>query len=315
MNSLKSGFAFFCLLVLVAGCSRGDKGAPRSTPTTGLTTIWVDETFAPIVNQEIEVFEGIYKYASVIPWHVSEVQALNALLRDSTQLALSTRKLTPAEHEFLRSHQRVAREIHVATDALAIIVHPSNPCVRVTTGQLKDIFTGKLVFWNQLDPSFPRDSIKVLFDHPESSTVRYMVQEIAGTTQLAPSLAGLGGNAQVLDYIKDVPNSMGILGVSWVSNTRDTSMLSFRDSIKVLEVSRASVALYSNSFFPYQYYMATRDYPLLRDVYLILSEPWNGLATGFASFMASDRGQRIILKSGIFPATQPIRAVRVREEL
>lgn len=297
------------------GCSGSEQSTVSSTPTTGLTTIWVDETFAPIVQNEIEVFEGIYTRASVISYDSPEVDALNALLRDSTQLVLATRKLTEQEHAFFLSKQYVAKEIKVAVDAIAFIVHPSNPCVRITTESLQKIVTGQIVFWNQLDPAFSHDSIKVIFDNPGSSTVRYVVEDIAKTLVLAPSLSALGGNEQVLEFVRNTPNAMGVIGVSWVSNTKDTSMMSFKERIKVLEVSRASEALSRNSFLPYQYYMATGEYPLCRDVYLILTEPRLGLATGFASFVASDRGQRIILKAGIFPATQPVRAVHVRDNL
>lgn len=303
------------LVFALIGCSGSQTAELLSTPTTGLTTIWVDETFAPIVESEIAVFEGIYSQANIIAYDAPEVDALNALLKDTTQLVLATRKLTGQEHAFFLSKQYVAKEIKVAEDAIAIIVHPSNPCIRITTEALQKIVTGKLVFWNQLDPSFAWDSIKVIFDSPASSTVRYVVEEIAKTPALSPSLSALGGNQQVLDYVRDTPNAMGIIGVSWVSNSKDTSMMSFKEQIKVLEVSRATEALYRNSYLPFQYYISTREYPLCRDVYLILTEPRHGLATGFSSFMASDRGQRIILKAGIFPATQPVRAVHIREKL
>ena len=50
-------------------------------------------------------------------------------------------------------------------------------------------------------------------------------------------------------------------------------------------------------------------------MYVLLTDPRSGLASGFATFMASDRGQRIILRSGIVPATQNVRIVNVRENL
>jgi phosphate transport system substrate-binding protein len=70
-----------------------------------------------------------------------------------------------------------------------------------------------------------------------------------------------------------------------------------------------------NSYKPYQAYIYQGVYPLTRDVYAVNAEPRNGLATGFTAFLASDRGQRIILKSGIIPAIAPVRIVNVRENL
>ncbi|MDB8923355.1 phosphate ABC transporter substrate-binding protein, partial [Parabacteroides merdae] len=83
-------------------------------------------------------------------------------------------------------------------------------------------------------------------------------------------------------------------------------------NIRVMAVSRYREATPANSFKPYQAYIALGDYPMTRPVYLILSEPRMGLASGFTSFVASDRGQRIILKSGLLPVTQPLRIVNIK---
>jgi len=45
-----------------------------------------------------------------------------------------------------------------------------------------------------------------------------------------------------------------------------------------------------------------------------LNDPRSALPWGFASFLASDRGQRIILKSGLVPATQPVRVVNIKDK-
>jgi phosphate transport system substrate-binding protein len=62
---------------------------------------------------------------------------------------------------------------------------------------------------------------------------------------------------------------------------------------------------------PYQAYIALKQYPLWRTVQITLREPRVGLGTGFASFVASDKGQRIVLKSGLVPATAPVRIIEL----
>ena len=91
--------------------------------------------------------------------------------------------------------------------------------------------------------------------------------------------------------------------------------MSFLENIRVMAVSPYRNATVTNSFKPYQAYIALKNYPMTRPVVLILSEPRMGLASGFTTFISSDRGQRIILKSGIIPATQPVRLVNVRDQL
>jgi phosphate transport system substrate-binding protein len=50
---------------------------------------------------------------------------------------------------------------------------------------------------------------------------------------------------------------------------------------------------------------------LYRTVYIISREARAGLGSGFTAFVAGDKGQRIILKSGLVPATAPIRIVEI----
>lgn len=80
----------------------------------------------------------------------------------------------------------------------------------------------------------------------------------------------------------------------------DTTNLSFRDEIRVMSVSADDIATPQNSYKPYQAYLYYGNYPLARPIYVLLNDPRNALPWGFASFLTSDRGQRIILKSDSF---------------
>ena len=61
-------------------------------------------------------------------------------------------------------------------------------------------------------------------------------------------------------------------------------------------------------------YLFYENYPLSRTIYVILNDPRGSLPSGITNFMTSDRGQRIILKAGLVPATQPIRVVNIKDE-
>lgn len=81
-----------------------------------------------------------------------------------------------------------------------------------------------------------------------------------------------------------------------------------------MAVSRADSATVENSFKPYQAYLALNQYPLTRNVYILLNDPKSGLPSGLSSFLTDFRGQRIILKSGLVPATAAVRIVNVQDE-
>ena len=118
----------------------------------------------------------------------------------------------------------------------------------------------------------------------------------------------------MINYVAQNPDAIGVIGVNWLGNRSDTTNLSFREEIRVMAVSAEDVATPGNSYKPYQAYLYYGNYPLARPIYAILNDPRNGLPWGFTSFMTSDKGQRIILKSGLVPATQPIRVVHVNGE-
>ena len=80
--------------------------------------------------------------------------------------------------------------------------------------------------------------------------------------------------------------------------------------------SSIMVANVQNIWKTYQYYFLNANYPLVRTLYILLNDTHMGLPTGFSNFIISqDKGQKIILRSGLLPAygNLTIRNVRVSE--
>jgi len=314
---MKSNFHTFFLasVILLSVSCQNRSQKHRDTPTSGLITIAVDETFGPIVQNEIDVFENIYQAATIIGIPCPEVSAFNGLLKDSVRMIIAARPLKKEETDYFKSINIFPKEVRIATDAIAFIVNPQNPDTLMTTQMIQAILTGKVKNWMELNPASPLGPIKVIFDNPQSSTAQYAVNVICGNKQLSPDLAAVNNNPAVIDYVSQTPNALGIIGVSWISNRKDSLAVGFLNKIKVVAVSREEIATEANSYQPYQAYLATGQYPYTRHIYAILADPRVGLTTGFTSFITSDRGQRIILKSGILPATQPLRLIHVNNSL
>lgn len=310
---MKSNFHTFFLasVILLSVSCQNRSQKHRDTPTSGLITIAVDETFGPLVQNEIDVFENIYQAATIIGIPCPEVSAFNWLLKDSVRMIIAARHLKKEEADYFKSINIFPKEVRIATDAIAFIVNPQNPDTLMTTQMIQAILTGEVKNWMELNPASPLGPIKVIFDNPQSSTAQYAVNVICGNKQLSPDLAAVNNNPAVIDYVSQTPNALGIIGVSWISNRKDSLAVGFLNKIKVVAVSREEIATEANSYQPYQAYLATGQYPYTRHIYAILSDPRVGLTTGFTSFITSDRGQRIILKSGILPATQPLRLIHV----
>lgn len=304
-----------CALGILAACNRKPKDGLTDTYVSGVIAIAADESFQPIVQEEIDVFEGIYPLAGIVPRYTTEVEAINLLLKDSVRLAIATRTLTEEEMNSFHSRKFYPREIKLATDGLALIVNRQNPDSLISVRDIRRILTGEVKNWKEVYPGSSLKGIRVVFDNRNSSTVRFATDSICGGRSFSTTeVKALRTNQQVIDYVAQTPDAIGVIGVNWLGNRSDTANLSFRREIRVMAVSAEDVATPENSYKPYQAYLYYGDYPLTRPIYVLLNDPRNALPWGFASFLTSDRGQRIILKSGLVPATQPVRVVDVKDE-
>ena len=303
------------LLIFIFGSCRFFKGDPyRNTPTTGKAAITTDETFRPIIEAELDVFKAIYGYTEFNAKYVPEVEAFDQLLKGEVELIVASRQLSKAELSILNQKKIFPRQTKIAVDAIAMIVSPKSTDTLITVNQIRDILTGKIQRWDQIKKGSATGQIKAVFDNTKSSIINFLVDSVCKGKFDKTNVFALEYNRDVIEYTSSHPGVLGFIGASWISNSNDSLHLSFHKRIKVMSVSESSMPNSENSFKPYQAYMVDKIYPLTRDIYIINAEPRNGLVTGFSSFVASDKGQRIILKAGIIPAVAPTRVVNMRKD-
>ncbi len=312
----KKNFVFFSFIVLIVftSCQRTSNDKFTDTLTEGVIPVTIDETLKPILEQEITVFESVYPKAGIVPIFTSELNAVDLLLKDSVRLAVTTRPLSEKEFAYLKSKKFQPRSFKIATDGIALIVNKNNRDTLITVDQFRKILTGNVTRWSDIFPGSGLGKITLVFDNPNSSTVRYAIDSICGGAPLSGELSAQNNNQEVIKYVSENPDAIGVVGVNWISNAQDSTNLSFQSSIQVMSVSNAKVATDENSYKPFQAYLFYGYYPLIRNIYVILNDPRSSLPTGFTSFLSGEKGQRIILKSGLLPATQTIRIVNIKEE-
>jgi len=309
-------FAIICSLLFVISLlsceEKKDKsGKVVDTPTTGSIRIMVDEGYRPIIESSIDVFDSIYRQATIEAIYTSEGQAVDAVLRDSVQVIIITRKLTEDELKFFTQRGFTPPMTPIAHDAVAFILHPANRDTVFTNAQLIDILAGKTIKWSQLNPKSKLGDIRVVFDHPLSGTLRYVKDSMLVGAPLTPNASALQTNAEVIAYVGNNKNAIGIIAANWISDTDDSGVQQFRKEIKIADIAKTVDA---EGYGPYQAYLATGDYPYKRTMYIINAQARKGLGLGFASFLAGDQGQRIVLKDGLLPAQAPTRLIKATRD-
>lgn len=288
------------------GCGSKD-GKVLDTPTAGEISIAVDESFYPLMSAEMDTFHAIYKYAKVTVRYVPEGEAFRLLLEDSVRFAVVTRSLTDKELPYFEKVKITPRYTKIATDAIAIIIHPSNNDTLQTLESIKSILTGKTKTWKS-----NKSGIIPVFDNNYSGNFRFVTEKLGLTEQdLATNISAAKSNPEVIDYVKKTPGALGFIGVNWISDGDDPATLKFLEGLKVISLAeRDTIA--EEYYQPFQYAIALKKYPLARDLQAVSREARPGLGTGLISFLAGDKGQRIVLKAGLLPATAPIRLVSIK---
>lgn len=309
----------FILLVSsisLLACNGHVKHEPYTdTPTSGEVLILADESYQPLIQVQIDTFQEIYKYAKFNVRYLPETELFNQLMNnDSVRIAITARDLNESERKDFEVQKIIPRNLKIAQDAIALIVNVQNPDTMITTDQLSDILLGKKSKWKQISPDGLSDSIVVVFDKSGSANARYLKDRFLKEKSFPTNSYATNSNAAVVDYVSKTKNAIGVIGVNWISDKDDSLTVSFLKRIKVMGVSEMDSSGTQGDYYkPLQAYIALKKYPLIRDVTIINREGRNGLGTGFASFVAGDKGQRLIRLMGLLPATMPVRIIRVNQ--
>ena len=313
MNIIRKTFSVPVLAVLmIALVSCQGRGTEiKETPTSGNIRISSDDSFVPLIDAEIYTFTSLYQNAKITPQYKPEYDVLNDFMNDSVKVIVTTRRLTDSQIQYLREQLVIARTITFAYDALALVTNKNNIDTLMNYNDVRDIFTGRKKEWKEINPKSKLGTIRVIFDNTKSGSIRYFKElfEISGS--LGDNFYALNSNPEVIDFVSKNPDALGIISVNWISDDDDPLSQSFIKKVNVLAISQQFVN--DGSFYrPQQGFIYNRSYPFVREVYLISRETFSGLGSGFIQWVAADQGQTIVLKSGLVPATMPVRLVQIR---
>lgn len=300
--------------VLMVSCNgqKAKKTENTNTMTSGYIKIAVDQTVQNVIQNEIDVFEGLYP-AKIEPIYTSEQEAIELLKKDSVRFAVTARKFTPAELAYFHEKTFQPEAIRIAIDGVAVITHPSNRDSVISIKDMKRILTGEVTQWSQIYPGSRLGKIQVVFDNTNSSIVRYANDSICRDKPLSRELNALEKNQEVVEHVSKVPSALGLIGVNHISDANDSTVIEFTRKIRVMRVSYEDKADANNSVQPYQYYLYNAEYPFRREIFVLLNDPRGELPKGLTRFISGDQGQRIIKRTGLLPSTMPIQAVKIVE--
>src|SRR5881392_3970653 len=85
---------FLFALFLTGGCGTKESDKPVDTYKYGTIHISCDESFKPVIDAEIAVYESTYPEANIIVDYKPEAACLRDFGNDSTRMVIATRSYT-----------------------------------------------------------------------------------------------------------------------------------------------------------------------------------------------------------------------------
>ena len=309
-------FLFLLTALLATACGTNPKAAYNELHEDDVHFA-ADESFQPILSELAELYSLRKPEATIMPVYCSEDSALRLLLNDSVRMAIATQPLNDKQKEYVAAHHLAVTQSKIAYDAFALIVNKANTDTVINLEELRAIVQGRITDWKQLEVTHRCGKLSLVFDASGSSTVRYMKDSLNGGKELKGNIFAQGSNLKVIEAVKENPNVIGVVSTDWLRQQKGdtTAIQSFqRLDVNVMLVGKIGKKA-GDWQRPYQYYIATGEYPLVRSVWAISTDPrTRSVLKSFYFFLKDNVGQRVICNSSqLLPRNQvQVREVNVR---
>lgn len=311
MSKKKYSFLVLCIscFVFFYACSNSPTINPaQDSPTSGSISITVDESFKPVIEQQIKIYEADFPGTKINALYKSEADCFRDLYYDSaTRMIIVTRGLSKKEAKFFQDTIAYSPPSDpIAWDAISIVVNKNSTDTLFTLQKLQQLLIGK-----------GNKNQSIIFDGLNAtSTVRFVTDSILkGQTFDTAVVKAAKNSREVLNLVSQNQNAIGLVGISWIGNPEEKEQIEMLKKVKIAYV-QCAICDSTPYVKPTQASILTKRYPLVRGLYYILKENYSGLGSGFASFLKYERGQLVFRRAYLGPRMDfEIRNVLIKEKL
>lgn len=284
----------FTILVLgLVACQSYDKQSEKLEDTyyRGTINISADESFRPVIDQEVLVYQSQHPRVQLRVTYKPEAECLKDLYVDSVRMIIATRKATKDEEQGVADSLKVSMSsVVLAKDAVAMIVNPATPDSFLTMNEVRAVLKG----------NFNKNLIPVFDGTKATSTIRFIIDSVLHGESLTAAAVAARTSEGVVDYIAKTKDAVGFIGVEWIGNSQDSLQISFLKKVKIVNLESTDHP--GKYVLPYAVNIASESYPMVRDLVCILKEKQEtGLGHGFRNFLKSEIGQLIFKRAYLVP--------------
>jgi len=215
------GVLLFGLVWLLVGCGpRQTSAAELSGPTQTIETKGSD-TLVNLALAWAETYIELHPEMRISVTGGGSGTGIAAMINGTVNIANASRAMKPEEIAAAEANGITPIEFMVARDAIAVVVHPSNPVNGLTFQQISDIYTRRITNWSQVGGE--NRPIVLLSRESNSGTYVYFLENVirlgdkksdllfSPDTLLMPSSEGISAE------VRQNPNAIGYDGLGYVT--------------------------------------------------------------------------------------------------
>lgn len=206
-----------------------------------------------------------------------------ALLDGTTDIATSSRPLSPHERLLALRKGRSPRAIVFATDALAVIVHRSNRLVSATLDEVGALFRGERARWDDGAPlvAYGRQSSSGTYVFFKASVLR---------GDYASTVRELSGTAQIVEAVSHDPGGVGYVAAGYLRHGAEVRVVPIRSALSAEAVDPLDEAA-----------VLEGRYAITRPLFQFTDGPPAGAVADLQRFELSPAGEAIAREMGFYP--------------
>lgn len=277
------------LIVLAIACRAADQ-TPRS-----LIQNKGSDTLLYVAQAWAEAYKEIDPGVAVAVSGGGSGTGISALINGTVDIANASRSMSAEEVAAAQHNGSQPVEHIVGYDALAVIVHPSNPATSFAIEDLAEIFGehGSIHRWSQLGitvPGCPSDQIVRVSRQNNSGTYAYFREAVLGSGRdYALGSLDMHGSKDLVDLIASTPCAIGYTGLAYA--TEHTKMPCLERHGGPCVTPSVATAI-------------DRTYPISRPLFMYTNGEARGIIKQYLDWILSDPGQCLLLRKGYAPARE-----------
>lgn len=289
-RTARSTLLLLVLAILLSACSAGGRPASNASADTHVITNIGSDTLVNLALAWAEAYMTLHPDVRISVTGGGSGTGIAAMINGTTEIANASREIKPEELAAAKANGFDPIQFTVARDAIAIVVHPSNPVQSLTLQQLSDIYTGKITRWTQVGGE--NRPIVLLSRESNSGTYVYFLENVirlgdskstllfSSDTLLMPSSQGISVEVQ------SNPNAIGYDGLGYVTPEQ-----------KVLAVASGAG---QSAVLPSAASVNAGTYPISRPLYMYAARPPAGELKAYLDWVMHD-GQALVTQLGFVP--------------